>query len=256
MTINRGPIDLAGRVVLVTGGAGGIGGEVAVQAAAVGATIAIADRAVNDSPDGVVARIRAGGGTVEAFVGDLGDAADAQRVIAAVEQRFGRIDGVANCAAIMGFGDFLDIDLAAWEQMLKIDVMLVVHVCKAVLPGMLARGSGSIVNFASRLAETGSVEAPHYAVAKAAVVSLTRSLAQAYGPGGVRVNAVSPGTTNTAMGRDVIESAAGRDRATRIPLRRFVKPAEVASTVVFLLSDAASGIVGQTIQVNGGELMT
>lgn len=94
------------------------------------------------------------------------------------------------------------------------------------------------------------------AVAKAAVVSLTRSLAQAYGPGGVRVNAVSPGTTNTAMGRDVIESAAGRDRATRIPLRRFVTPPEVASTVVFLLSDAASGIVGQTVQVNGGELMT
>jgi len=256
MSTLTGPLNLTGRVVLVTGGAGGIGGEVAIQAAAAGAAIAIADRAVNEAAGGVVDRIRARGGVVEAFAGDLADAADAQRVVTAVEQRFGRIDGLVNCAAIMGNGDFLDLDLAAWEQMLRVDVLLVIHVCRAVLPGMLDRGSGSIVNFASRLAETGSAEAPHYAAAKAAVVSLTRSLAQSYGPRGVRVNAVSPGTTNTNMGRDVIESPVGRERASRIPLRRFVTPAEVASTVIFLLSDAASGIVGQTIQVNGGELMT
>jgi 3-oxoacyl-[acyl-carrier protein] reductase len=256
MSTLRGSLNLTDRVVLVTGGAGGIGGEVAIQAAAAGAAIAIADRATNEAAGSVVDQIRARGSVVEAFAGDLADAADAQRVVTAVEGRFGRIDGLVNCAAIMGHGDFLDLDLAAWEEMLRVDVLLVIHVCRAVLPGMLDRGSGAIVNFASRLAETGSAEAPHYAAAKAAVVSLTRSLAQTYGPRGVRVNAVAPGTTNTNMGRDVIDSPAGRERASRIPLRRFVTPAEVASTVVFLLSDAASGIVGQTIQVNGGELMT
>src|SRR5690606_13234843 len=108
--------------------------------------------------------------------------------------------------------------------------------------------------FSSRLAEVGAADAPHYAAVKAAVVSLTRSLALAYGSAGVRVNAVSPGTTDTDMGRQVIESDEGKARIERIPIRRFVAPAEVASAAVFLLSDAAAGITGQTIHVNGGEL--
>jgi NAD(P)-dependent dehydrogenase (short-subunit alcohol dehydrogenase family) len=111
------------------------------------------------------------------------------------------------------------------------------------------------VNVASRLALIGAAEAAPYAAAKAAVIALTKSLALAFGPQGVRANVVSPGTTNTEMGRAAIESPQGRDRLPRIPIRRFLEPPEVADAIVFLLSDAASGFTGQTFHPNGGELM-
>jgi 3-oxoacyl-[acyl-carrier protein] reductase len=214
--------DLAGKVVLITGGARGIGAAVAVLAAQRGARVAIGYRSSEAAADLVIRRIEEAGGTA---------------------------------AAVMATGDFLETDERAWDDIVRNDLYAVVHTCQAVLPGMLARGRGVIVNVSSRLAEAGSVDAAPYASIKAAVVTLTRSLALAYGPSGVRVNAVSPGTTNTDMGRAVIESQAGRARMERIPLRRFVEPEEVAAAIVFLLSDGASGFAGQTLHVNGGELM-
>jgi 3-oxoacyl-[acyl-carrier protein] reductase len=243
-------------VILVTGASGGIGAEVAVQAAAAGAMVAVGYRSSREAAQQVVARIHAAGGTAQPFGADLAIASRARDVVARVERRMGPIDGVVTAAALMDTGGFLDLDTRAWERILRNDLLSVVLTCQAVLPGMLERSHGAIVTFTSRLAEAGSAEAAHYAAAKAAVVSLTRSLALAYGPRGVRVNAVAPGTTDTAMGHDVIDSPAGWERTRRIPLRRFVEPREVAAVAVFLLTDAAAGIVGQSLQVNGGELMT
>ena len=248
--------DLSGRVVLVTGGARGIGATVALEAARAGAIVAVGYRSSREAAERVVAQIRTAGGTADAFPGDLGEVGQVREVVARVETRLGGIDGLVNCAAVMSTREFLATDEAEWERVIRNDLYSVVFTCQAVLPGMIERWSGAIVNFASRLAVAGAADAAPYAAAKAAVVSLTRSLALAYGPRGVRINAVSPGTTLTDMGRHVIESAVGRDRMTRIPIRRFVEPSEVAAAVVFLLSDAAAGFAGQTLHVNGGELMT
>ncbi len=176
-------------------------------------------------------------------------------MVAAVEARFGRVDGLVNAAAVMMIGDFLETTDAEWEQILRTDLHSVVFMCRTVMPAMLARGHGSIVNVVSRLADVGAADAAPYAVAKAGVVALTKSLALAYGASGVRVNCVSPGTTDTDMGRAVIASPAGRARRARIPIRRFVDPAEVADAIVFLLSDAAGALTGQTLHANGGEYM-
>lgn len=247
--------DLSGRVILITGGARGIGAAVAHEAARSGATVAIGYRTSRSEADEVVEAIRKDGGTAEAFPGDVSDEVQVRSIVGEVERRLGPIDGLVNAAAVMATRAFLEIDATEWERLLRNNVYSVVFACQAVLPGMLERGSGSIVNVSSRLSEAGAANAAHYAATKAAVVSLTRSLALAYGPRGVRVNAVSPGTTGTDMGRDVIASAEGRARAERIPIRRFVTPPEVAAAVIFLLSDAAAGFAGQTLYVNGGELM-
>ncbi len=248
-------VDLSERVILVTGGARGIGAEVATLAARAGASVAIGYRSSRDAADQIVEQIRALGCKGESFAGDVSDNAQVRQLVTQVEQRMGRIDGLVTSAAVMATGPFLDLEEAEWERVIRNDLYSVVFACQAVLPGMIERGSGAIVNIASRLAVTGSADAAHYAAAKAGVISLTRSLALAYGPQGVRVNAVAPGTTNTIMGRSVIESPEGRERLARIPIRRFVTPSEVASAVLFLLSDAAAAFAGQTFHVNGGELM-
>ncbi len=251
--VDGGPLH--DRVVLVTGGARGIGAAVATRAAREGARVALVYRENHAAASDVVARIRSAGGVAEAIAADLGMPGAARSAVLEAEHRLGPVDGLVAAAAVMANGGFLDTDPAAWEHMVRNSLYSVVFSCQAVLPGMIGRGHGSIVTFGSRLAATGAADAASYAATKAAVVTLTRSLAAAYGPDGIRVNAVSPGTTDTDMGHAVIESAAGRERVARIPIRRFVDPAEVAAVVVFLLSDAAAGIVGQTIQVNGGELM-
>jgi NAD(P)-dependent dehydrogenase (short-subunit alcohol dehydrogenase family) len=247
--------DLSGRVVLVTGGARGIGATIAVEVARAGALVAVGYRASRDAAEGVVTEIRGAGGTAEAFPGDLSESGQVREVVAQVERRLGAIDGLVNCAAVMSTREFLATDEAEWERVIRNDLYSVVFTCQAVLPGMIERGRGAIVNITSRLADAGAVDAAPYAAAKAAVVALTRSLAVGYAPRGVRINAVSPGTTLTDMGRHVIESPVGRDRMTRIPIRRFVETSEVAAAVVFLLSDAAAAFAGQTLHVNGGELM-
>jgi 3-oxoacyl-[acyl-carrier protein] reductase len=247
--------DLSGRVVLVTGGSRGIGAEVAVQAADAGAAVAVGYLSSPDAAQAVVERIRSAGGAAESFGGDVADPAQVRRLVAAVEDALGAVDGLVTSAAVMASGGFLETGADVWEHVIRNDLYSVVFSCQAVLPGMVERGRGAIVNVSSRLAFVGGAEAAPYAAAKAAVVALTKSLALAYGPHGIRVNAVAPGTTNTAMGRAASESPLGRERLGRIPLGRFLEPSEVAAAIVFLLSDASVGFAGQTFQANGGELM-
>jgi 3-oxoacyl-[acyl-carrier protein] reductase len=246
---------LAGRVVLVTGSSRGIGAEVAVQAASQGARVAIH---YNRSPEGArqtLERVKAAGGEGDTFVADISDGQQAEELVRRVIDGFGRVDALVNNAGLTQVGPFLLIDPAEWDAVVRTDLTAAFHTCRAALPSMVERGSGTIVNVASRLGQIGVAETAAYSAAKAGLIGLTRALAREFGPFGVRVNAVAPGPIETEMTTELRDSEEGRRRLRDLPLGRFGRADEVAAAVMFLLSDASSLFVGQTINPNAGGYM-
>ena len=246
---------LAGRVVLVTGSSRGIGAEVAVKAAAAGAIVAVHHHRSIDGAERALERVRDAGGEGARFAADLRDGAQATGLVTAVIDRFGRIDGLVNNAGLTQVGPFLEIAPAQWDEIIATDLTAAFHTCRAALPSMVERGSGSIVNVASRLGQMGVTETAAYSAAKAGLIGLTRALAREFGTRGVRVNAVAPGVTITEMTADLVDSDAGRARLRDSALGRFGRADEVADAVIFLLSDAAALFTGQTLNPNGGSYM-
>jgi 3-oxoacyl-[acyl-carrier protein] reductase len=246
---------LDGRVVLVTGSSRGIGAEVAVRAAAEGAAVAVHYHRGADAAERTLTRIRELGSDGEAFAADLADGAQAADLVARTIERFGRVDGLVNNAGRTQVGPFLAMDPGEWDAVIATDLSAAFHTCRAVLPSMVERGSGSIVNVASRLGQVGVAETAAYSAAKAGLIGLTRSLAQEFGSSGIRVNAVAPGMTITEMTTDLADSDEGRRRLAGMPLGRFGRADEVAESVVFLLSDASSLFLGQTLNPNAGGYM-
>jgi len=246
---------LRDRVVLVTGSSRGIGAEVAARAAADGAVVAVHHRASPDGARRTLDRVREVGGDGDVFAADLTDGDQAEALVREVIGRFGRLDGLVNNAGRTQVGPFLEIEPAEWQAVLATDLTAAFHTSRAALPSMVERGSGSIVNIASRLGQAGVAETAAYSAAKAGLLGLTRALAREFGPRGVRVNAVAPGFTATEMTTDLAASEEGKRRLRDIPLGRFGRPDEVAAAVVFLLSDASSLFLGQTLNPNGGGYM-
>lgn len=246
---------LGGRVVLVTGSSRGIGAEVAVKAAGEGAVVAVHYHRSADGAERTLARVRDAGEEGAAFAADLADGREAEGLVAAVIERFGRIDGLVNNAGRTLVGPFLEIEPAQWDEVIGTDLSAAYHTCRAALPSMTERGSGAIVNVASRLGQMGIAETAAYSAAKAGLIGLTRALAREFGPRGIRVNAVAPGVTITEMTTDLVDSEEGRRRLLEMPLGRFGRADEVADAVIFLLSDASSLFLGQTLNPNAGGYM-
>jgi 3-oxoacyl-[acyl-carrier protein] reductase len=247
--------DLAGRVVLVTGSSRGIGAEVAVKAAERGARVAIHGNRSEDAAAHVLTRVRDVGAEGEVFAADLSDGPQAEALVREVIGAFGQLDGLVNNAGRTQVGPFLELDPSEWEAVIRTDLTAAFHTCRAALPAMLERGQGSIVNVASRLGQAGVTQTAAYSAAKAGLMGLTRSLAREFASQGIRVNAVAPGFTVTEMTADLAETETGQRRLRDIPLGRFGRADEVAEAVVFLLSDASSLFVGQTLNPNGGSHM-
>jgi 3-oxoacyl-[acyl-carrier protein] reductase len=245
---------LARRVVLVTGSSRGIGAEVAVKAAADGARVAVHSRAASDAA-GTIERIRAIGAEAEAFTANIADGRQAEDLVERVIGHFGRVDALVNNAGLTMVGPFLEIEPPDWDAVIRTDLTAAFHTCRAVLPSMVERGSGTIVNIASRLGQIGVAETAAYSAAKAGLLGLTRALAREFGPSGIRVNAVAPGVTVTGMTTDLVDSEEGRRRLRDMPLGRFGQPDEVADAVLFLLSDASALFLGQTLNPNAGGYM-
>jgi 3-oxoacyl-[acyl-carrier protein] reductase len=246
---------LAGRVVLVTGSSRGIGAEVAVKVAAEGARVAIHYREAEEHAARTLDRVRAAGGAGECFRADLADGEAAEGLVEAVLERFGRIDGLVNNAGRTQVGPFLAMPTDEWDAVIRTDLSAAFHTCRVAIPAMLEQGGGSIVNVASRLGQMGIPETAAYSAAKAGLIGLTRSLAREFGGRGIRVNAVAPGFTVTEMTADLADTETGRQRLRDMPLGRFGRADEVADAVLFLLSDASSLFLGQTLNPNAGGYM-
>jgi 3-oxoacyl-[acyl-carrier protein] reductase len=246
---------LAGRVVLVTGSSRGIGAEVAVKAAAAGARVAVHYRHSADAAAATVGRVQEKGGEAAAFAADLRHGEQAERLVEQVIERFGRLDGLVNNAGTTQVSPFLDITPEVWEEVIATDLSAAFYTCRAAMPGMLDKGAGVIVNVASRLGQMGVAETAAYSAAKAGLIGLTRALAVEFGPRGIRVNAVAPFVTVTNMTTDLVDSEEGRRRLRGAALGRFATAAEVADTVLFLLSDESALYTGQTLNPNAGAYM-
>jgi NAD(P)-dependent dehydrogenase (short-subunit alcohol dehydrogenase family) len=247
---------LNGRVGLVTGGGGGIGRAIARRLAGEGMAIAILDR------DGAAAQATVdeiGGFAVTA---DVTSAEEVQRAVDAVLARFEKIDLLVNNAGVAWMGPALEMPLEALQSMLRVNVEGVFIVSRAVLPHMIARRTGSIVNLASWAGKTGNAYFAGYSASKFAVIGLTQALAREMAPHGIRVNAICPGiVVDTAM-RTAIEAQQRRyelpetrDREKSIPLGRVSVPDDVARIAAFLASDESSYITGEAINLSGGLLM-
>jgi 3-oxoacyl-[acyl-carrier protein] reductase len=242
--------DLAGRVALVTGAGSGIGRATAIRLAADGAAwVGCLDR------DGAAARataeaIAAAGGRAGPLEVDVTDAAGVGAAVESVLATHGRIDILVNDAGIPGGGRFVDLAFDDWQRVLDVHVNGAFHVTRAVLPGMVVRRWGRIVNLASEAVWLGN-QSVQYVTAKAALVGFTRALAYQVAADGVLVNAVAPGPVDTPMLRDNDPAAIEAELAT-VRIGRVLEPAEIAATIAFLVGPGGDGYVGQVLSPNGG----
>ncbi|GIH16359.1 SDR family NAD(P)-dependent oxidoreductase [Rugosimonospora africana] len=246
---------LAGKVVLVTGASSGIGAEAARVFAREGARVVLTARTTERLAE-VTRQITTEGGAASYVAGDISAADDVERIIDAVLNRHGRLDGAFNNAGISQGGTALaDIEEERFDRVFAVNVRGVWLSMRAEIRALLAAGSpGSIVNTSSVGGLRGGAQLSAYSASKHAVIGLTRSAAQEYGEHGIRVNVIAPGTTDTPM------IAAWKRREPDItqrlnaatPLGRGAHPAEVSQAATWLLSDRASYVSGATLAVDGG----
>ncbi len=240
---------VAGKVALVTGGAGGMGAAHVRALAREGATVVIADLAEGGAR--LADEIRATGVEATSHRLDVTDAHAWRAVVEAVEQAYGGIDVLVNNAGVQVRSVGVELQDGEWDLVTGVNQHGVFLGMQAVIPSMVARGGGSIVNVASVAALVGLRGSLPYQGSKAAVLGLTRGAAAAYGPDNVRANAICPGLIVTAMTESADADAVARMTA-QIPLGRDGRPEEVAAAVVFLASDEAAYITGIALPVDGG----
>jgi 3-oxoacyl-[acyl-carrier protein] reductase len=241
------------RVAVVTGGARGIGAEVARALAAEGADVGVVDI------DAVGAKTHAediagsSGRRAVAVPADLADPGAADQIVTAVLAELGRIDILVNCAGIFVLHPFLDFPADAWDQTIGVNLTGAMRLTQAACRHMAANGGGAVVNITSLGAELGGAGAAAYSASKGGLKALTHVLAVELAPHAIRVNAVSPHAIDTPMTAGLKENAElGAHVLAGIPAGRFGQPADVAGAVLYLVSDEASFVTGATVDVQGG----
>jgi glucose 1-dehydrogenase len=244
------------RVAIVTGAGGGIGEATALALAVDGFAVVPVDR--NEA--GAVATamtITARGGEALGLAADVTDRASVAALIANTQARFGRLDVLVNNAGIIDFAPVLELTEAAWDRVLGVNLKAPVFFAQQAAAAMITQGGGGvIVNVTSVSAELPEPDCLHYGAAKAGLAYATRTLALGLAQYGIRVVAVAPGTTRTPMNSHRLDDPAlVAARLATIPLRRIATPADIAGSIAFLISDAASYVTGSTLYVEGGMML-
>lgn len=246
-------MTLAGKVAVVTGAGSGIGRATAEALAAAGATVVCAD--INkETGEETAAALRAAGGKGDFLPVDLTDAGSVEAFAQAVTARYGAVDVLVNGAGWGKTHPFWEGTPDLWERVIALNFVGPMRLAKALLPGMVERGSGRIVNIASDAGRVGSLGETVYSGAKGGLIAFTKSLARETARYGINVNCVCPGPTETPLLFAVPEKHLEAFRKA-IPFRRFGKPSEVADAVVFFASDQSSYVTGQVLSVSGGLTM-
>jgi NAD(P)-dependent dehydrogenase (short-subunit alcohol dehydrogenase family) len=246
---------LAGKVALVTGAQQGIGKAIALAYGREGASVVINYLDNQAAAEEIASQIRALGQRAVPIAGDVAQAADVRRMVEAGES-LGGIDILVNNAGIFPRVEFLDMTESQWDEVLNVNLKGTFLCTQAVAQKLVERGrAGAVINLASSAAFRSSPRGVHYVASKAGIVGVTRATALELAPYRVRVNAIAPGTTDTAQPRYGMSEEELQAAARQVPLGRMGTPEDVADLAVFLASEEARHITGQTLHVNGGQYL-
>lgn len=256
MTIHEAALqsgsELKGKVALVTGATKNIGRAIARSLASAGASVAVNSRASKEDGEKVVAEITSAGGTAQAYVADISDAAAVDAMVKSINERFGGIDILVLNASIRKQTHITEMSFEEWRRIMSISLDGSFHCVKACLPTMTKRGGGAIVTLGGMMALAGAKNRVHGSVVKHGLVGMTRALALDLAEYGIRANCIAPGQMNTPpAGEPLVVPSPSK----AVPIGRKGEPEEIAAAVRFLCSPAASFISGQTIHVNGAQMM-
>lgn len=244
---------------MISGGGSGIGRATALAMGAEGASLALGGLDAEPIEETLV-DVRSSGGRAVGEVVDVARAADADRLIQAAIEAFGRLDVVVNCAGTSAVADLVDMSEDDWDRVFDTNVKGIFLLSRAAIPFLLKSGNGAIVNLGSQLAFSAVGGFGAYCASKAAVVHLTRSMALELIPHGIRVNSVCPGGTETPLLMRAFPGGRGPqgsldDLARAHPIGRLARPDEIASAIMFLASDEASFVVGTALVADGGYVL-
>ncbi len=246
--------DLTGKVAVVVGGTSGIGRAITCGLAEAGADIVPTSRR-REEVEATAVDVESRGRKAVRVTSDVTDLASLEAALAATLKQLGRVDILVNCAGRTKRQPTLEVSEEDWNAILDTNLTGTLRACRVFGRHMLERGSGRIVNIASLSTFVALFEVAAYSASKAAVASLTKSLALEWGPRGVNVNAIAPGVFPTPLNKSLLEGTPrGQEFLTRTPLKRFGRTEELAGAAVFLASDAASFVNGEVVSVDGGFL--
>jgi acetoacetyl-CoA reductase/3-oxoacyl-[acyl-carrier protein] reductase len=244
------------KTAIITGGGRGIGRAITLALAQKKFNVVVTYVARRDCGEQTATNVRKLGCEALVVQADVTKRESVRQLISSATDKFGTVEVLVNNAGILQQKPFNTISDEEWDTMLATNLKSVFLCSQEIMPVMVRQGGGSIINISSSGGQLGGMLAVHYAVSKAGVISLTRSLARVGAPDGIRVNCVTPGLIETEMSEKEIHSEVGQQKIGKeIPLRRAGQVGEVATAVAFLASDEASYITGQSINVNGGLYM-
>jgi 3-oxoacyl-[acyl-carrier protein] reductase len=241
------------KVAIVTGAATGIGEGIARLFAEEGAHLFLLDR--DSTRNAAVAASIPAIRPVAAFAGDVRDPKAIQAVVAVAIEQFGGVDVLVNNAGIYPRQSFIDMSEAQWDEMQDINLRSMFHSTKTVLPAMIARRYGKIINISSVTFHLGSKDLVHYVASKGGVIGLTRSLAREVGEHGVFVNCITPGAVQVEAEKQVATEEQLQEIIDLQSLKRRIVPLDIARACLFLASELSDGMTGQTLNVDGGWVM-
>jgi NAD(P)-dependent dehydrogenase (short-subunit alcohol dehydrogenase family) len=256
--MSSSPFSLQGRVAIVTGASRGIGESIAVRLAEAGAAVVVASRKL-EALQAVAERINASGGKALAVAAHTGKAEDVATLVAKAIETFGKVDILVNNAATNPyFGPLLDTEDGAWDKTFEVNVRGYFVATREVVRHLQSRNApGSIISVASIVGIRAAPMQGVYGMTKAAVLSMTRTLAQELGASGIRVNAIAPGLVETRFAAAIVSNEELRQQVvSRTALGRHAQPDEIAGAALYLASDASAYVTGQVLVVDGGSTIT